>query len=164
MSIEVKLPELGDGIESGDVLDVLVSEGDVVSEDQPLCEIETDKATVPIPSSHAGKVLKVHVTAGDSVPVGGLLVTLEATEAAPAAPTPPSPQPAAAAESARRSPCGFPADTACVEAPHQHNGSGETTAAAAGSTGRRPSGARPAGHRVGTRFGRRRTGHPTARS
>ena len=68
-----------EGAGQRDVLDVLVAEGDVISKDQPLCEIETDKATVPIPSSHAGKVLKVHVSAGDSVPVGGTLVTLEAS-------------------------------------------------------------------------------------
>ena len=91
MAIEVKLPELGDGIDSGDVLDVLVAEGDVISKDQPLCEIETDKATVPIPSSHAGKVLKIHISTGDSVPVGGVLVTLEASEESP------SPEPAASA-------------------------------------------------------------------
>ncbi len=91
MAIEVKLPELGDGIDSGDVLDVLVAEGDVISKDQPLCEIETDKATVPIPSSHAGKVVKIHISTGDSVPVGGVLVTLEASEESP------SPKPAASA-------------------------------------------------------------------
>jgi pyruvate/2-oxoglutarate dehydrogenase complex dihydrolipoamide acyltransferase (E2) component len=111
MAIDVKLPELGDGIESGDVLDVLVTEGEVIRKDQPLCEIETDKATVPIPSSHAGKVLKVHVSTGDSVPVGGILVTLDASEESPVSPPTAPTQPAVAApgpapETARKEPTG----------------------------------------------------------
>lgn len=78
MGIEIKLPELGDGIESGDVLDVLVSEGETITKEQSICEIETDKATVDVPSSHAGKVLKIHIAAGDNVPIGATLLTLEA--------------------------------------------------------------------------------------
>ena len=88
--------------------------------DQPVCEIETDKATVPIPSSHAGRVVKVHVAAGQSVAIGATLVTLEvaegsSTQATPAparpaqtpvedaAPTPPaSPARPAAAQPAAR--------------------------------------------------------------
>ena len=75
--IEVKLPEIGEGIESGDVLEVLVREGDVIQKDQDLIELETDKATTGVPSSHAGKVVKIHVREGDTIPVGGTLVTLE---------------------------------------------------------------------------------------
>lgn len=77
MAIEVKLPEIGPDIESGDVLDILVSEGDVIKKDQDIVEMETDKATMNVPSSHAGKVVKIHVAKGDSVPVGGVLITLE---------------------------------------------------------------------------------------
>lgn len=77
MAIEVKLPEIGPDIESGDVLDILVSEGDVIKKDQDIVEMETDKATMNVPSSHAGKVVKIHVSKGDSVPVGGVLITLE---------------------------------------------------------------------------------------
>ena len=80
MAIEVKLPELGDGIESGDILDVLVAEGDTIEKDQPICEIETDKATVEVPSSHAGKVVKVHISVGEVVPIGSTLVTVAAVE------------------------------------------------------------------------------------
>ncbi len=82
MSIEVKVPDLGDGIDSGDVLDVLVGEGDFINEEQGIVELETDKATVEIPSPHAGKVTKVHVEVGQSLAVGAVLITLEATEAA----------------------------------------------------------------------------------
>lgn len=95
MAIEVKLPELGDGIKSGDILDVLVREGDTIAKDQSICEIETDKATVPVPSSHAGKVVKIHVEAGQSVAIGAVLLTLEGATA-PAAPAPAAAPPAAA--------------------------------------------------------------------
>ena len=61
MPTEVKLPNLGDGVDSGDVLDVLVKEGDVIAKDQGILEIETGKATIQVPSNQAGKVVKVHV-------------------------------------------------------------------------------------------------------
>jgi pyruvate dehydrogenase E2 component (dihydrolipoamide acetyltransferase) len=87
MEIEVTLPELGDGIKSGDILEVLVSVGDEVKKDQGLLEVETDKATVTLPSSHAGRVAKVLVKAGDTVKIGATVVVLEAAggAAAPAA-------------------------------------------------------------------------------
>lgn len=100
MSIEVKLPNLGDGIDSGDVLELLVSEGDVIAKDQAILEMETGKATMQVPSSHAGKILKIHVKAGQSVPVGSVLITVEGTAAAsapaakPAAPAAAAPKPA----------------------------------------------------------------------
>ncbi|MEX0793298.1 MAG: 2-oxo acid dehydrogenase subunit E2 [Pirellulaceae bacterium] len=93
MAIEVTLPDLGDGIESGDVLSVHVSEGDTVTKDQPLLELETDKASVDIPSTAAGKVTKIHVSAGDSVAIGSVLVTLEATEAEAKSAEPPKQDP-----------------------------------------------------------------------
>jgi len=93
MAIEVTLPDLGDGIESGDVLAVHVSEGDTVSKDQPLLELETDKASVDIPSTAAGKVTKIHVSAGDSVAIGSVLVTLEAAEAESKSAEPPKQDP-----------------------------------------------------------------------
>jgi len=89
MAIEVKLPDLGDGISSGDVLEILVREGDAIRKDQGVIELETDKATVEVPSPLAGTVIKVHVARGQSVPVGATLVTLDAVpaggEARPAA-------------------------------------------------------------------------------
>ena len=89
MSMEVKLPELGEGIDSGDVLGILVREGNRVEKGQGIVELETDKATVEVPSSHAGVVAKIHVAAGQSVPVGGLLISLEADPSHPAQPAPP---------------------------------------------------------------------------
>lgn len=98
MAIEVKLPDLGDGVDSGDVLEVLVSEGDTITKDQGLLEIETGKATLQVPSTAAGKVTKVHVQKGQSIAPGTVIVTLEAAGAAtPAAPSQPAPQAAASA-------------------------------------------------------------------
>jgi pyruvate dehydrogenase E2 component (dihydrolipoamide acetyltransferase) len=79
MSTQIKLPALGENIESAGVLSILVSEGDVVAKDQDLLEVETDKATMPIPSPQAGKIVKVLVAEGDSVKVGGALFEIEAT-------------------------------------------------------------------------------------
>ncbi len=94
MAIDIKLPELGDGITSGDVLEVLVAEGDTVKKDQGLLEIETDKATVTVPSPSAGKVVKVLVAAGQSVPIGGVILQLEGSAAE--APKAAAPKPAEA--------------------------------------------------------------------
>lgn len=81
----VKLPELGDGIESGDVLEVFVSVGDVIDAGQDIVEMETEKATVPVPSDAGGKVTKIVVSEGDTVPIGGVLIEIEAAEGQPAA-------------------------------------------------------------------------------
>ena len=56
MATQIKLPNLGENIDSGDVLSILVSEGDTVDAEQDLIEIETDKATMPVPSPQAGKI------------------------------------------------------------------------------------------------------------
>jgi len=98
MSAEVKLPDLGDGVESGDVLSVLVSEGDDVKEEQGLIEIETDKATVEVPSTQAGKVSKIHVSSGQTINVGDPIVTLEGAEAKDEDDTGGDEEPAAEAE------------------------------------------------------------------
>ena len=63
---EVKLPELGDGIESGDVLEIFVTVGDVITKGQDIVEMETDKATVPVPSTAGGKVTKISVREGET--------------------------------------------------------------------------------------------------
>src|SRR4051794_75877 len=80
MPIEIKLPSLGDGIDTGDVLELLVKEGDIVAKDQGIIELETGKATLQVPSSAAGKVVKVHVAPGQTIPVGAPLLTLEGQE------------------------------------------------------------------------------------
>ena len=91
MSIEFKLPELGENVESGDVVKLLVREGDVIEGNQSVVELETDKAVVEIPCSQPGKVVKIHVKPGDTVNVGQTLLTVEPeAEAAASEPTPKS--------------------------------------------------------------------------
>ena len=104
MAIDVKLPELGDGITSGDVLEVLVSEGDVVKKDQGLLELETDKATVTVPSPAAGKIVKILVAAGQSVPIGNVIVQLEGASAEAPKAAPPKAAPAAKPEAPKAEP------------------------------------------------------------
>jgi pyruvate/2-oxoglutarate dehydrogenase complex dihydrolipoamide acyltransferase (E2) component len=102
MPIEVKLPNLGEGVESGDILDLLVSEGDTIAKDQAILEIETGKATMQVPSDFAGKVVKVHVSKGQTVKNGAVLLTLEgAAGGTTAAPAKPAPAPAAKAPAAQ---------------------------------------------------------------
>jgi pyruvate dehydrogenase E2 component (dihydrolipoamide acetyltransferase) len=80
MAVEFKLPELGENIEKGDVVRVLVAVGDSIAVDQSILELETDKATIDVPSSVAGVVKEIRVKAGDKVKVGQ--VVLVADEAA----------------------------------------------------------------------------------
>jgi pyruvate dehydrogenase E2 component (dihydrolipoamide acetyltransferase) len=77
MSVEFTLPELGENVEKGDVIRVLVSAGDEVQKDQPVLELETDKATIEVPSSVAGKVTDIKVKAGDRVKVGQVVLVLD---------------------------------------------------------------------------------------
>src|SRR2546422_539216 len=77
MAAEIKLPELGENLEGGDVLDVKVAPGDQVREGQPLVEIEAEKSTVEVPSPLAGKVAKMLVKKGDTVHVGQTFCLIE---------------------------------------------------------------------------------------
>jgi pyruvate dehydrogenase E2 component (dihydrolipoyllysine-residue acetyltransferase) len=79
MSMQIKLPNLGENIESGDVLSILVGEGDTVKANQDLLEVETDKATMPIPAPQAGKITKILVSEGDTVAVGAPIMEFEAS-------------------------------------------------------------------------------------
>lgn len=76
-TVEFKLPELGENVEKGDLLKVLVSVGDTVSKEQPVLELETEKATLEVPSSVSGRVKEIHVKPGEKVKVGQLIFTLE---------------------------------------------------------------------------------------
>ena len=66
----MKLPELGENIEGGDVLRVMVKPGDAIKKDQAVLELETDKATIEVPSSATGVVKEVKVKPGEKVKVG----------------------------------------------------------------------------------------------
>ncbi len=100
---EFKLPNLGDGVAAGDVLRVLVKPGDMLAVDQAVVELETDKATLEVPSSVAGRVAEVRVKVGDKVTPGQVVLVVDAAGAgaaaasAPASVPAPAPAPALAA-------------------------------------------------------------------
>jgi len=74
---EFKVPELGENVEQGDVTRVLVKVGDTIALEQPVVELETDKATIEVPSSVAGVVKDIKVKAGDKVKVGAVILTVD---------------------------------------------------------------------------------------
>lgn len=77
MSTEFKLPELGENIESADVVSVLIKKGDTIVKNQGVIEIETDKATIEVPSTIEGIVVGVMIKEGDKVKVGQTIITLD---------------------------------------------------------------------------------------
>jgi pyruvate dehydrogenase E2 component (dihydrolipoamide acetyltransferase) len=102
VATEFKLPDLGEGVEAGDVVSVLVAEGETVEIDQSVLELETDKALVEVPSSVAGTITEIHINAGDRVPVGSLLISVE--EGEQSAPSPPEPEAEAPAPAPKEEP------------------------------------------------------------
>ena len=104
-TIEIKVPDIGDFAEVG-VIEVLVQPGDTIKAEQSLVTVESDKASMEIPSSHAGVVKELFVKLGDKIAEGSVLLTLETAQAAAPAAAPavleqkPAPAPAAQAQSA----------------------------------------------------------------
>ena len=142
------LPDLGEGLTEAEIVKVLVAEGDVVAEDAPLLEVETDKATVEIPSPLGGRVATIHVRPGDTVRVGAVLVTFDDAGA-------PVPAPRAAGGN-RSSTTVTTAGLGAAPAPSPrpvppHRVAGVTAAPAAGATGPVP--ATPATRRLARELG-----------
>jgi pyruvate dehydrogenase E2 component (dihydrolipoamide acetyltransferase) len=124
MATEFRLPELGENIKAGDLVRILVSVGDTVDREQPVLELETDKATIEVPSPVRGVVQQIYVKDGDKLKVGQLIFTVNgdaesasvgasaataaaapsASPAAPAAPAPGVPQPQSSAGKDAESP------------------------------------------------------------
>jgi pyruvate dehydrogenase E2 component (dihydrolipoamide acetyltransferase) len=96
--MDLKLPPLGEGVDSGSVVSVLVKEGDQITKGQGIIELETGKAVAPVPSSASGKVTKILVSVGDKISVGQGILSLEggaaAAPAKAAAPKPAAGRPA----------------------------------------------------------------------
>lgn len=84
--MDVKLPNLGEGADTGTVVNLFVKEGDQIQKDQPILELENEKAVASIPSTTAGTVSKIYVKAGDKIGVGAKLISITESGAAPAAP------------------------------------------------------------------------------
>jgi len=103
MPTELKLPELGENITAGDVVRVLVKPGDTIAKDQAVIELETDKATIEVPSSVAGVVKDVQVKAGEKIKVGQTILTVDGDAAAAAKADGPKPaaEPAKPGESSK---------------------------------------------------------------
>src|SRR6185369_8028227 len=90
--IEIKVPDIGD-FKDNPVIELLVNPGDTVAKEDPLVTLESDKATMEVPSTHAGTVKELRVKVGDKVSQGTVIAVLEAVDAAAAKPA--APQPAA---------------------------------------------------------------------
>jgi pyruvate dehydrogenase E2 component (dihydrolipoamide acetyltransferase) len=110
--MDIRLPNLGEGADSGTVVNVLVKVGDSIAKDQPVLELETEKAVGSIPSPVAGKVTKILVKEGEKISAGRPIMSVDATgEVAPAAPAPapiPAPLPATKKAAAGAVPAGLP--------------------------------------------------------
>jgi pyruvate dehydrogenase E2 component (dihydrolipoamide acetyltransferase) len=113
---DVLLPDIGD-FENVDVAEVLVSVGDRVAVEQSLVVLESDKASMEIPSPFAGRIVELKVSVGDQVSQGALLARIEVDEAA-AKPGPPAPEPAAAPARPAPAPAAAPA-AAPTARPHE---------------------------------------------
>ena len=149
---EFHLPELGDDVQSGTVVKLLVAPGDTVVEEQPLMEVEIDKATVELPAPVAGKIESLNVSEGDTVKVGALVLTI-APDAAGAAPAPSAKpeksQPSSQPEKSASQPSSQP-ESKAAEAPKP---AAEPSAPAASEGGARGYPAGPAVRRLARLLG-----------
>ena len=101
MATEFILPELGENIESADVVEVLVSVGDSVEVDDPILEIETDKASFEVPSTVKGVIKELRVSAGEVAKVGQVVMVIEESEGAAKEEAPDDDAPSSAEPSAQ---------------------------------------------------------------
>ena len=141
MAVQFMLPALGENIESGEVVQVLVAPGDTVDADQPLIELETDKATIEVPSPAAGTVESVSVSTGDTVTVGQLIVTIGETDGETA-----TEQPVSQAESS-------PKPAPSVATPDSGPTPGDPPAPVSGSPANRTVLAAPSARRIAHELG-----------
>ncbi len=110
---EFKVPELGENVSQGRRGQVLVKVGDTIAREQPVMELETDKATIEVPSSVAGVVKEIKVKQGDKVTVGAVILTVD--ENGLGAPKPPAEAAAGGGKAAEQT--AKPADAAPSPAP-----------------------------------------------
>jgi dihydrolipoamide dehydrogenase len=115
-TVEVKVPNIGD-FKDVEVIEVLVKPGDTIKVDQSLVTVESDKASMEIPSSHAGTVTDVKVKVGDKINEGSLVLTLEEGAGAAAAPAPAAEAPAAQQKPTESQAPAAPTPSAAAAAP-----------------------------------------------
>jgi pyruvate dehydrogenase E2 component (dihydrolipoamide acetyltransferase) len=148
MAFEFKLPDLGEGVHEGQIVTVLVKEGQSIKEYEPMLEVETDKAAVEIPAPKSGVVAKINVAAGQTVHVGDVMLVIDengvATKPAPVADSAPAKrepakEPAPSAPAAKAPPA-----PARAERPAPAPSERAAAATAAPATGARRSGPTPA--------------------
>jgi pyruvate dehydrogenase E2 component (dihydrolipoamide acetyltransferase) len=137
MAIEFRVPDLGENIDSADVGQILVKEGETISAGKNVLELETEKAVFEVECPHAGTITKIHVKPGDTVTVGTLILSIEQVgSVAASSPAPPPPAKSAAAPSSTTTPT-KPSTVSAMP-------SAATRPAPATSNGDRPSPAMPA--------------------
>ena len=122
MAIEFKLPEVSDGVKTVDIAEIKVKAGDVISKNQVVMDLETEKAVVELECPHAGTVAKVLVSAGQTVAIGTPLLSIEAGAAAVvvqavSSPAPVAPTDAPASKPATSAPPASPKAAATAAAP-----------------------------------------------
>ncbi|MDW8222309.1 MAG: dihydrolipoamide acetyltransferase family protein [Gemmatales bacterium] len=137
MRREFVLPDLGEGLHEATLVAWKVKEGDMVQADQPLAEVETDKATAELPSPFSGRIVQLHFRAGDRVPVGSVLVTFEIEEASAGLAPPSAPAPIAAKQGPAVAAPPVPGPSPAV------GGLAPSTPGATRPDGQRPAGGRP---------------------
>ncbi len=98
---EVRLPEIAENVETGDVIKVMVSPGDAITVDQPLVELETDKAVLEVPSPYQGTVTEVLVSEGDTIKIDQVIVKIDTAAVTQESPPQPESGPAQEAPAAR---------------------------------------------------------------
>ncbi|MGH9498691.1 MAG: 2-oxo acid dehydrogenase subunit E2 [Terriglobales bacterium] len=112
---EFKLPELGENIDQGDLVRLMISPGSKIAEGQPVMELETDKAVVEVPSSVTGTVKEIRVKEGQKIKVGQVIFTVDNGAGATVQAPPPVRQ--AAAPAAKAAPTAAPVQAAAAPAP-----------------------------------------------
>ncbi len=151
--VDFRLPEVSEGVTKVDVASVAVKVGDTIASGAVVCEVETDKAVAEITCPHAGTITAVHVKPGNSIPIGELLLTINATSGASAptmssAPSPATPSPATPSALAAAAPTLGAAPAAKVAAP-----SAPTPAVTVSKSDGPPAAAGPATRRLARKLG-----------
>jgi pyruvate dehydrogenase E2 component (dihydrolipoamide acetyltransferase) len=113
--MDLKLPKLGEGADSGIVVNIMVKEGDTIAKDQTVLELENEKAVASIPATAAGVVTKIYIKSGDRITVGQRILSMESAGAPAAAPAA-APKPAAKKVASQSAPAPEPEPEEVVDA------------------------------------------------